>query len=143
MKKILGLFFVIVVTASAAFAGDWAEMRFFGFSEDGKYLAFEEYGEWDVHGGGDYANTYFIDVDKNVYAIAPVAYSYSDNDEKTTGEYSQEAQKARYKAAVAAGMKRFHIVAGNTGKLVAAHMTSDHSFDKPQTKIGEYYTKDG
>jgi len=76
-------------------------VKFIGFSEDGKYLAFEESGEWDVHSGGDYATTYFVDVEKNVYAVAPSVYSFSENDDRHTGRFSQVAQMRRYKLSVA------------------------------------------
>src|SRR5215203_28787 len=104
--SIFCLFLVTALSVSTVFAGDWAEMRFIGFSEDGEYMAFEEYGEWDVHIGGTYATTYFIDVAENVYAIEPVAFGYSDNDDQTTGENSESARSARYREGVQAGIKK-------------------------------------
>jgi predicted secreted protein len=122
-------------------AGDFAEMKFIGFSEDGIYLAFEQFGDWDDHGGGSYATTYFVDVAKNSFAIAPVVFEYSFNMEQHTGEFSEEARMARYKASVADAIKRFKIIPGNTGKLVAAHMISDHSFEKPMPKEAQFLEK--
>jgi predicted secreted protein len=129
--------------AANLFAGDYAELKILGFSADGRYLAFEEAGEWDVHSGGDYATTYFVDVAKNIYAAAPSVYSFSENDERHTGRFSQAAQMRRYKLSVAAGMKRFKIVRGNLGRLVAAHLETDHSFEKPVMKETEIAQSDG
>jgi len=146
MKKLNIVAFAMIFSicmVSSAFAGDWAEMRFFGFSDDGAYMAFEEYGEYDDHISGDYATTYFIDVDKNIYATPPIVYEYSDNDEKTTGEFSQAAREKKYKSSVEAALKRFKIERGNTGKLVAAHMLSDHSFERPTRKMGQFMNNDG
>ncbi len=123
-------------------AGDYAEMKFIGFSEDGKYLAFEQYGDWDVHVGGSYATTYFVDVEKNVYDAAPSVFDYSLNTEQHTG-LSEAAKMSRYKASVAAGIKRFKIVIGNTGKLVAAHLETDRSFEKPEMREVEKLKSDG
>ena len=93
--KYLG-FLLIFLSSSVVFAGDYASLRFVGFSKDGQYMAFEESGEWDVHSGGDYANTYFIDVEKNAYAIPPITYDWSENMDRHTGRYSQNATLVRY-----------------------------------------------
>ncbi len=146
MKTILLFICSVVLTALMSlnsFAGDYAEMKFIGFSTDGKYLAFEEAGEWDVHSGGDYATTYFVDVAKNAYAAPPSVYSFSENDERHTGRFSQAAQFKRYKLSVAVAMKRFKIVRGNTGRLVAAHLETDHSFEKPVMKETDVLQSDG
>ncbi len=129
--------------SSAVFAGDFAELKFIGFSEDGRYLAFEESGEYDDHSSGDYATTYFVDVAQNVYAVAPSVYDFSENDELHTGRYSQAARMRRYKLSVTAGMKRFKIIQGNTGKLVVAHLSSDLSYEKPELKESRFYQSDG
>jgi predicted secreted protein len=142
-RAVFCLFLVAASGVTTVFGGDWAEMRFIGFSENGEYMAFEEYGEWDVHSGGTYATTYFIDVADNAYAIAPVAFDYSDNDDQKAGENSESARSARYREGVEAGIKRFGIVRGNTGKLVAAHMTSDHSFERAESKMGRFMLKGG
>ena len=124
-------------------AGDYAEMKFTGFSADGKYLAFEESGEWDVHSGGDYATTYFVEVAKNVYAAAPSVDDFSENNDLHTGRFSQAAQFKRYKSSVAAGMKRFKIIRGNTGRLVVAHLETDRSFEKSVMEETEFFDGDG
>jgi hypothetical protein len=143
IKLLGGAVLMIAALSIATFAGDYADLKFIGFSEDGKYLAFEESGEWDVHRSGEYATTYFVDVAKNVYAVPPSVFDYSINDNKHTGRFSEAAQMARYKASVAAGMKRFKIIPGNTGKLVVAHLSSDLSYEKPELKESRFYQSDG
>lgn len=48
------------LTASTAFAGDFATLNVLGFSEDGSIFAFEEYGVQDGS-GFPYANRFYID----------------------------------------------------------------------------------
>lgn len=135
---------ILAAFSSITFASMvYPELKFIGFSEDGKYLAFEEAGEWDVHSGDDYATTYFVDVAKNVYAASPSVYSFSENDERHTGRFSQAAKMRRYRRSVAAGMKRFRIIRGNTGRLVVAHLETDRSFEKPVMKETEFFDSDG
>ena len=130
MKKISTLIFAFVFLAffsSNLMAGDGADFKFIGFSEDGKYLAFEESGEWDG-AGGEYAATYFINVAKNTFAAAPTVYEWGSDGEKKS---LRLPRLNRYKRSVAANLKQFKIVRGKLGKLVAAHPLGDHSFDKP------------
>jgi predicted secreted protein len=146
MKNIRLVICAILFSAvmfSSLLAGDFAEMKFIGFSEDDKYLAFEEFGEWDDHSSGSYATTYFVDVAKNVFAVSPSVFDYSINDDKHTGRFSEAARMARYKTSVAAAIKRFKIIPGNTGKLVVAHLSSDLSYEKPELKESRFYKSDG
>lgn len=146
MKNISLIIWAILFTLAmslTSLAGDYAELKFIGFSADGKYLAFEQFGEWDVYSGGDYATTYFVDVAKNIYAVAPSVYAFSENDAQHTGRFSQQAKFRRYQQSVTVGMKRFKIVGGNRGKLVVAHLDTDHSFEKPVMKEIEITQSDG
>jgi len=49
------------LAASPAFAGDRANLNILGYSEDGRYFAFEEYGVHDGS-GGNYSDIYVIDL---------------------------------------------------------------------------------
>jgi predicted secreted protein len=51
-------------TAAPVLAGDYADRTIIGFSEDGAYFAFNEYGVGDGS-GFPYANVYIIDVEKD------------------------------------------------------------------------------
>ncbi len=105
------------------FAGDYATLNFIGFSDDGKYLAFEEYGTQDGS-GFPYSNFYFIDVVKNSYAAPSVGKLI----EKETAGI--DSTRLAAKSAAAANLKKFKIVAGNTGNLVVARLLTDLNVDK-------------
>jgi len=142
MRKLRTLFFAALFLLSVSvtlLAGDNANFRFIGFSEDGRFLAFEESGEWDGS-GGEYATTYFINVVKNTFAARPSIYEWGSDGEKDS---LRAPRLSRYKAGVAANLRKFKIVRGNLGKLVAAHLLGDHSFDKPTLVDTHYYESDG
>jgi predicted secreted protein len=60
----------LLLLSSVSFAMQYTEMKFIGFSKNGKYLAFEESG---TIGGnhGQFFTTYYVDVAKNSFALAP------------------------------------------------------------------------
>lgn len=99
-------------------AGDFATLNFIGFSKDGRYLAFEEYGTQDGS-GFPYANIYVIDVAKNSFASPSVAIRL----EQETA--TEQMARARAKLRAAAALKRFRIVAGNTGTLLVSRLLTD------------------
>jgi predicted secreted protein len=140
MRKInllICVLFLLTATAANSWAGDYADLKFIGFSKDGRYLAFEESGEWDGS-GGDYATTYYVETAKNSFAAAPSVFDWSmDSPAK-----SRTPLLSAYKRKVAAGLKRFGIVSGNDGQLVVAHLLSDMSFVKP-VKREHYFYEDG
>ena len=111
-------FFAFVILPANIFAGDYATLNVIGFSMDGKYLAFEEYGVQDGS-GFPYSTIFIIDVAKNSYAVPPV--KKQTEKETVTGD----AIRLTAKTAAAANMKKFKIVPGNTGKLVVARLITD------------------
>jgi predicted secreted protein len=113
---------ILCFSASATSAGDYASLNFIGFSNDGKYLAFEEYGVQDGS-GFPYSDLYFIDVAKNAFAAPPVK-TMLDNESAT-----EDQARARTKRLAAASLKKFRIVQGNTGKLVVSRLLTDLSLD--------------
>src|SRR5215470_8059679 len=102
MKRIRFLVCILSVmfAGSSAFAGDYADLTFIGFSADGRYLAFEESGTWDG-AGGDYATTYFINVAKNTYALPSAVFEWEMDSMK---ESARGPLLARYNRNVAAGL---------------------------------------
>lgn len=120
-KTICGLVFVAVLLISTnCFAGDYATLKVIGFSKDGRYLAFEEYGVLDGS-GFPYSNIYFIDTAKNAYAAPSIAV-------RIDNETASEA-RARNRAAFLAGkkLKQLGIVKGNIGKLLVSRLITDLS----------------
>lgn len=121
--------FVLAALAVLAFgsivrAGDYATLDFIGFSKDGRYLAFEEYGVQDGS-GFPYSSFYFVDVAKNSFA-APSISVRLDNEQATE---NQARAKAKLKAAEV--LRKFRIVNGNTGQLTVARMLTDLSVEPP------------
>jgi predicted secreted protein len=141
MKRIQQLALALLIMAafsSVTLAGDYAILKVIGFSENGKYLAFEEFGAWDGS-GGDYATTYYVDTAKNSFAIAPTIFERTDfPDDKLKGFRIESL----YKKDVAAKLKKFGIQRGNTGQLVVAHLLNDLSFVKPIQRE-HYFYEDG
>lgn len=113
---------VLVLTPAKLLAGDFSTLNFIGFSKDGKYLAFEEYGTGDGS-GFPYATVYFVDVGKNTFVGKPFEVML-ENEKATeaTAIKKVEAQAARR-------MRQLKIVRGNTGKLLLAHFLTDTTYD--------------
>lgn len=142
MKKFGRIFLAVWLAALIAprlLAGDNANFHFIGFSADGKFLAFEESGEWDG-AGGEYATTFFVNVEKNSFAAMPTVYEWGSDGEKKS---LRQPRLTRYKNSVDANLRKFKILRGNTGKLVAAHPLGDRSFEKPVLRETYFYERDG
>jgi len=118
----LVLFLLFAFAPAAVFAGDYANLNFIGFSKDGKYLAFEEYGTQDGS-GYPYANIYFVDVAKNAFAGKPFKVAI----EKETA--TEDAARAKAKNAAAAKMRQLKIVQGNTGTHTVSKLLNEMSLD--------------
>lgn len=141
MKKIQKLALALLILtafSSIVLAGDYASFKFIGFSKNGKYLAFEEFGAWDGS-GGDYATTYYIDTTKNSFAIAPTIFERTDDPLDKLKGFRVESL---YKKDVALKLKRFGIERGNFGQQVVAHFLNDLSFVKPVQRE-HYFYEDG
>lgn len=123
LKTIYSLVFaVVLLLASNCVAGDYATLNVIGFSKDGRYLAFEEYGIQDGS-GFPFSNIYFIDTAKNAYAAPSIAVRI----EKETA--LQSTARKRSALLAANKIKQFGIVKGNTGRLVVSHLMTDETFD--------------
>jgi predicted secreted protein len=128
MKTIKNYFLLLAFTAfllipANVFAGDYANLNFIGFSKDGKYLAFEEYGVTDGL-GVPYSNIYFINVEKNSYAAPPVMKTVKEPVNENAIP-TESAIRLAAKKAAAANLKKFNIIQGNTGKMVVARLITD------------------
>lgn len=115
-------FVIILALSSVIRAGDFSSLSFIGFSKDGRYLAFEEYGTQDGS-GYPYATVYFIETQKNTFAAPPVKVMI----EKEDGLESTARNRAA--ALAAKKLKQFAIIRGNTGRQVVSHLLTDQTFD--------------
>jgi len=125
MKKIYSLFFASIllgVIAVNSFAGDYANLNFIGFSKDGKFLAFEEYGTQDGS-GFPYSNFYFVNVEKNSFAVPPVSVRID------TEMATEMAARNKAQLIAAKKLRELRIIKGNDGKHVVSHLINDLTLD--------------
>lgn len=118
--RLFGILLLVLLTILPVeiCAGDFSTLNLIGFSKDGKYLAFEEYGTQDGS-GYPFSDFFFIDVAKNSFASKPIKTLIEN-------EMSTEAKaRARAKLAAAATLKRLKIVPGNTGEMLVSRMLTD------------------
>lgn len=92
MKLQLSAFALALLTASAAYAGDVAEMRPLGFSPDGKFFAFEQFGEQDGSGFA-YAEIQVIDTETDQYVPGTPVSVLIRREEASIGEARRESLK--------------------------------------------------
>lgn len=118
---LLSLLCVLFWLPAPLSAGTSAKLHFIGFSADGKYLAFEQYGTGDAT-GEPFAMIYFVDTQKNAF----VGKSFEVWD--LNGEATETEARRRAAARAARELKRLKIVPGNTGKLLVAHLPTDRSY---------------
>lgn len=126
----LSIAFLLFICSANIFAGDYARLNVIGFSQDGKYLAFEEYGTQDGS-GYPYSNIYFIETAKNSFAAQPVRVRI---DIETTTEATA---RLKAKTSAAANLKKFKIVTGNVGELLVARLITDLNAGGNENGSGE------
>jgi len=112
----------LVLMPANLLAGDYSNLQFIGFSRDGKYLAFEEYGTGDAS-GYPFASVYFVDTQKNAFVGKPFSLKI-EKDGAT-----EAAAVKRVEALAARKMRQLKIERGNTGKLVVAHLLTDWTYE--------------
>jgi predicted secreted protein len=120
--SLAALFCVVLGLPSAARAATLANLHFIGFSADGKYLAFENYGIGDGS-GYPFSSIYLIDTAKNTLVGKPFEVTIDDE----TG--LAETARKRVAALARRKMRELRIVAGNTGELLAARLMTDRAFN--------------
>lgn len=132
MKNVSLFCRVLLLTAAltvATHAGDYARFHFIGFSNSGRYLAFEEYGMIDEpEDGSPYAAIYIVDVDRNTLATAPVKTKHSIYPDGPLDGFEARVRLANRRRA-ARELRRFGIVEGNTGLQVVAHLINEYDTD--------------
>jgi predicted secreted protein len=104
----------LVLLFSLARAGDAATLEFIGFSGNGKYLAFEQFGVADG-AGFPYAKVQIVDVQKN---------SVLAQTEKMFESENNTVAQARAALQTQALLKRFGITRGNQGQFIGIAPTA-------------------
>ncbi len=114
----------------SASLGDAAELEVIGFSEDGKYLAYETFGL--IEGGPVYwSQILLIDVERNSWAAPPVQW-FAENENISLG---QVRDSVRLRADSL--LDSFHIVRGNVGRQYVSHLFTDSGVDPHRA---QFYT---
>lgn len=81
---------LVLLTTLAAKAGDVAEMRPIGFSPDGRFFAFEQFGEQDGSGFA-YAEIQVIDTQTDTYVEGTLVSVLIRREEASIGEARRES----------------------------------------------------
>lgn len=129
MKRIL-IGFIGLFLVTSAWAGDAAKLNFIGFSKDGRYLAFQQYGFLDGK-GTTFANTYFIDVTENKYAAKPIESGSHTYETSLSKSAIQQINLGRATDQI----KQLGIVADNRGEHVIAHQFNDIGVNAKQVRF--------
>lgn len=108
-----------------ASAGDRASFEVIGFSKDGRYLAFEQYGVSDGS-GAPYAEVILVDVSKNAFAEPPIAASALEASGASAQTASTAAAlRARLRPEVDRRLSARGIVRGSLGEAVEISTTQE------------------
>jgi predicted secreted protein len=138
---------LILLTASISinsFAGDNANLDFIGYSKNGKYVAFEQYGVNDGN-GLHYSEIFIVNVISNIYAIKPIKSKPNDDSKLST-------LRKKIKFQAQAKLNKFKIDQEIIGKKLISHPLSDvgvanktatfiYNFDKFNLKLTEFLAK--
>jgi predicted secreted protein len=131
IRHLLMVLLVVCAGATRSLAGDFAELNFIGFSEDRRFLAFEEHGTEDGS-GFPYSHFFFIDAAGNRYTEPPVKVRI----ESETGVDARADAKRKADPV----LKKLGIIEGNRGDIVVARLPTDRS-GRMTTQQGPATTK--
>jgi len=138
--------YVLVLSLMISFpslvhGGDEATLHFIGFSPDGQYLAFEQFG-WYDGSGFPYSEIVFVNVPKNSFVCTPILVSLDEDEwDESARDRAREHAHERF--------LDLGIIEGNTGyhlKTQARHEPDiDPHFvrlsgsDLPLDSLGKYF----
>jgi predicted secreted protein len=97
VPRILSLFAALAVLgmANPAISGDAAQLSIIGFSQDGKYFAFEQYGEQDGSGFA-YSDIFITDTGRNAWVKGSPFHVLAEDEKAGINEIRRKARaKAR------------------------------------------------
>jgi predicted secreted protein len=81
----------VMLGAAQAMAADAADRAIIGFSSDGRYFAFEEFGTYDGS-GAPYSNIYVLDLEKDAWVEgSPIRVGRGEGDDRSLYEARREA----------------------------------------------------
>ncbi|MGV8839227.1 MAG: DUF2259 domain-containing protein [Bauldia sp.] len=91
MRRLVLAIAALFAFASAAAAGDYADREIIGFSPDGRFFAFEEYGMQDGS-GFPYSNIYVIDTTTDTWVTGTPVRVRLENENATVAEARAQAR---------------------------------------------------
>jgi len=138
MRPLYLIFSLYLTWPLASLASDAASLDFLGFSLDGKYLAFEQFGIADGVGEA-YAELHLIDVVNNAYAVSPFKQSPSGETVASEPAESEEqaialVREANSKAAQTE-FEKLNLQTLHKGNQVIAHPLTDLSANPLQVRF--------
>jgi predicted secreted protein len=94
MWRLIGLFYLSI--NSICYAGDAAQLSALGFSKNGKFFAFEQFG---THEGSNenYAELFLLDIEKNDFVIKPFQQTSLQKSIHDLQEINKNKAKAKLK----------------------------------------------
>jgi predicted secreted protein len=131
LARAAGAVVALVAAGAAALAADLARPVVIGFSGDGRFVAFEEYGMQDAS-GFPYANIYVIDVAANHWVGgSPIRVLINDSelDEETLWNTGIQMARERAMRQAQSVLASHGIIPGNTGTTLVHHPFSDLDAD--------------
>lgn len=111
------LFSVFLVSPDVN-AGSYASLNVIGFSKDGKFLSFEESGEYDGS-GTSFRRVFLINVVKNEWVKKPLYFEGAEG-----GGFDRKQQSVQ-DVLIEKELKALGIIRGNLGRHVISHPLTD------------------
>jgi predicted secreted protein len=129
--RLFAALIAFVVFAASVKAADNAERAIIGFSPDGRYFAFEQYGVQDGS-GFPYSEIFVVDLDANAWVKdSPV--------HETLQSETALVSAARAKAAKSAGALLAKFRTAEPGELLASQPPTEASDDRHRLSFDVYY----
>lgn len=111
LKKILGFVIILILSVfsfSKAYAGDSALLNVIGYSKDGRYFAFEEYGIQDGSGFA-YSSIYIVDLNDDSWVVGTPIRVVEEYDEATYEQETYAKQNVAKTRALALEQAKFRL----------------------------------
>lgn len=131
MRLCFGLLVVLLLAAIPARAADNAERAIIGFSPDGRYFAFEQYGIQDGS-GFPYSEIFVVDLDANSWVKGSPFREKSEDDGALVSAARAKAHKAA--AALIAELK-----IAEPGEVLASSPPTETSPDRRRLSFDSFY----
>lgn len=131
LRVVLGLIGLLMVATTAATAGENAERAIIGFSPDGRYFAFEQYGVQDGS-GFPFSEIFVVDLDANQWVKGSPFREKAEED-------GALVSAARAKSAKAAQKLLAQLKTAEPGEVLASQPVTQSSADRRRLTFDPYF----